>query len=236
MVSPAPDDATVIERVTPTGAAAGVRRRSRGRGNGTHVAETPANAWRTTLKRRLVVAAAVFLRGRRRIEARLVYLQVVPHADLPSRAERQQLRTVAAPAKRGDILDRRGHVLAYSVDADSIYAVPTEIGDRRRPPARPVRARSTTARRRIDRRWPIASARGRAFVYVRPPGDARSGAARVADLQLEGVGFMKENRRFYPNKELAAHLLGYVGIDNTGLAGIEATYDNADQGTRRARC
>src|SRR6185503_7630760 len=55
-------------------------------------------------------------------------------------------------------------------------------------------------------------------------------ARRVADLQLEGVGFMKENRRFYPNKELAAHLLGYVGVDNTGLAGVEATYDNLIKG------
>jgi cell division protein FtsI (penicillin-binding protein 3) len=55
-------------------------------------------------------------------------------------------------------------------------------------------------------------------------------AKRVANLQLEGVGFMTENRRFYPNKELAAHLLGYVGLDNNGLAGIEATYDNLIKG------
>src|SRR5215218_4184167 len=61
------------------------------------------------------------------IEARLVYLQVVRHADLAARAERQQMRTLTSPAKRGEILDRRGHVLAYSVDAESIYAVPTEI-------------------------------------------------------------------------------------------------------------
>ena len=47
----------------------------------------------------------------------------------------------------------------------------------------------------------------------------------MAALELEGIGFMKESRRFYPNKELAAHLLGYVGIDNDGLGGIEATYD-----------
>ena len=55
-------------------------------------------------------------------------------------------------------------------------------------------------------------------------------ARRVAALELDGVGFMKENRRFYPNKELAAHLLGYVGIDNDGLSGIEATYDTLIKG------
>jgi cell division protein FtsI (penicillin-binding protein 3) len=192
------------------------------------VAETPAHAWRTTLKRRLVVAATGFLLWSGVIEARLAYLQVYRHIDLVARAERQQLRTVAAAAKRGDILDRRGHVLAYSVDADSIYAVPTEIDNQPQAAAALCRALGdcTTGDRQalVDR-----IRRGRAFVYVRrqvTPDQAR----RVADLQLEGVGFMKENRRFYPNKELGAHLLGYVGIDNTGLAGIEATYDSLIKG------
>ena len=93
------------------------------------MAETPANAWRTTLKRRLVVAAVGLFVWSAAIEARLVYLQIFRHADLVARAERQQLRTVAASGKRGEILDRQRHVLAYSVDADSIYAVPTEIAD-----------------------------------------------------------------------------------------------------------
>ena len=192
------------------------------------MAEPPAKSWRTTLKSRIVVAAVGLFIWSTAIEARLVYLQVYRHADLAARAERQQLRTVSASGKRGEILDRRGHVLAYSVDADSIYAVPTEIAD-------PVRAATSLCGALADcssaDRQALADRirRGRAFVYVRrqvTPDQAR----RVADLQLEGVGFMKENRRFYPNKELAAHLLGYVGLDNTGLAGIEATYDNLIKG------
>ncbi len=91
--------------------------------------EKPPFAWRITLKRRLIVAVAVLVAWTAVIEARLVYLQVVRHADLTARAERQQLRTVETTAKRGDILDRHGRVLAYSVEADSIYAVPTEISD-----------------------------------------------------------------------------------------------------------
>ena len=63
------------------------------------------------------------------IEGRLVYLQVFRHADLMARAARQQSRTLPTPAKRGDILDRRGHLLATSVDVDSIYAVPSEINN-----------------------------------------------------------------------------------------------------------
>ena len=192
------------------------------------MAETPANAWRTTLKRRLVVAAVGLFVWSAAIEARLVYLQIFRHADLVARAERQQLRTVAASGKRGEILDRQGHVLAYSVDADSIYAVPTEIGDATQAAASLCGALgdcSSADRLALGERI----RRGRAFVYVRrqvTPDQAR----RVADLQLEGVGFMKENRRFYPNKELAAHVLGYVGLDNAGLAGIEATYDNLIKG------
>jgi cell division protein FtsI (penicillin-binding protein 3) len=192
------------------------------------VADTPANAWRTTLKRRLVVAAAVFLAWSAAIEARLVYLQVVRHDDLLSRAERQQMRTVAAPAKRGEILDRSGRVLAYSVDAESIYAVPTDIADSDTASGALCDALDDCAPRE---RQALADRirKGRSFVYVRrqvSPDQAR----RVAALQLEGVGFMKENRRFYPNKDLAAHLLGYVGLDNSGLGGIEATYDSLIKG------
>ena len=185
-------------------------------------------AWRTTLKRRLVVAAIVFVAWSVAIEARLVYLQVLQHDELSARADRQQMRTVEAPAKRGEILDRDGRVLAYSVDADSIYAVPTDIDDPDKAAAALCGAlEDCTGKERQAMADRIR--RGRAFAYVRrqaSPDQAR----RVAALQLEGVGFMKENRRFYPNKELAAHVLGYVGIDNDGLNGIEATYDSLIKG------
>src|SRR6476660_8731028 len=83
--------------------------------------------WRIVLRRRIVVVAALLAVWVTTIEAKLVYLQVFKRADLVARAERQQERTQPSPAVRGDILDRRGRVLATSVDADTIYAVPTEI-------------------------------------------------------------------------------------------------------------
>ena len=184
--------------------------------------------WRRTLKRRLVVAAAGLALWTAAIEARLVYLQVVRHEELAARAERQQMRTIEAPAKRGEILDRRGRVLAYSVDADSIYAVPSEIEN----PPQAVAAlcaalEDCTSRERqaLTERF----GRQRAFAYVRrqvSPDQAR----RVQALDLEGIGFMKESRRFYPNKELAAHLLGYVGVDSVGLHGVESAYDSLIKG------
>jgi cell division protein FtsI (penicillin-binding protein 3) len=192
------------------------------------VAETPALIWRTTLKRRLLVAVLLLAGWAMAIESRLAYLQLAQHADLRARAERQQLRTVETTAKRGDILDRNGRVLAYSVEADSIYAVPTDIGDPSAAAAALCRALEDCGAR--DRQaLEDRIRRGRAFAYVRrqvSPDQAR----RVAAIGLEGVGFMKENRRFYPNKELAAQALGYVGIDNTGLSGLEATYDSLVRG------
>jgi cell division protein FtsI (penicillin-binding protein 3) len=143
---------------------------------------------------------------------------------MQARAERQQQRTIETAPKRGDILDRDGRVLAYSVEADSIYAVPSDIADPSTAAVvlcralRDCDAEDRQALAERIRRGP------RGFVYVRRQVSPDQ-ASRVAALELEGVGFMKENRRFYPNKELAAHALGYVGVDNTGLSGLEATYD-----------
>jgi cell division protein FtsI/penicillin-binding protein 2 len=179
--------------------------------------------WRIVLRRRIVVVAALLAVWVTTIEAKLVYLQVFKRADLAARAERQQERTQASPAKRGDILDRRGRVLATSVDADTIYAIPTEIDD---PPAAARTLCDALADCDARERQSLTErlSQRKAFAYVRrqvAPDQAR----RVADLNLDGIGFTKESKRFYPNKELAAHLLGWVGIDNKGLAGLESTYD-----------
>jgi cell division protein FtsI (penicillin-binding protein 3) len=184
--------------------------------------------WRETLKRRTLVAAALLAIWAAGIEARLVHLQVIRHGDLVARAERQQLGTSEAPAKRGDIVDRRGHVMATSVDADTIYAVPSEIGDPDATVARLCAAFSDCTAKERQALWERLRQR-KAFAYVRrqvSPDQKR----RVEDLNLEGVGFMTESKRFYPNKELAAHLLGWVGVDNIGLGGLESTYDSIIRG------
>jgi cell division protein FtsI (penicillin-binding protein 3) len=179
--------------------------------------------WRLTLERRVAVVAGCLVVWVVGIEARLVYLQVFHHADFEMRAERQQNRTQDAPAKRGDILDRRGHVLATSVDADTIYAVPSELTD----PAAVVEKLCTAFRdcQKKERQSLLERLNTqRQFAYVRRQ-IAPDVAQRVADLNLEGIGFLKESKRFYPNRELAAHMLGWVGIDNVGLGGLESTYD-----------
>lgn len=175
-----------------------------------------------------MVAAGVLVLWALGIETRLVVLQVMQHGDLVARAERQQMSTVPAPAKRGEIFDRNGRLLAYSVDADTIYAVPTEIADAGKTAAALCDALDDCTKKSRDELRDRLS-QPRAFVYVRRRASPMQ-AKRVAALALDGVAFRKESKRYYPNRELAAHLLGYVGMDNVGLAGLEATYDATVRG------
>ena len=184
--------------------------------------------WRGAVRQRILVASGVLALWTIGIEARLVFLQVVDYEHLESLARRQQEDTRTLPAKRGEIVDRHGRLLAYSVDADTVYAVPYEVDDSAKTAAALCAALDDCSpKERMSLAERLSG--DRPFTYVRrriSPLEAR----RVAALNLSGIGFMKESRRFYPNKELAAHLLGYVGIDNVGLSGIEAAYDKLIRG------
>jgi len=185
--------------------------------------------WRTTVRSRLLVCAALLGLWTAAIEGRLLYLQVFEHADLAARAERQQNRTVSPPAKRGDILDRKGRLLAFSVDADTIAAVPSDIDDPGDVAAQLCGALDDCDKERRQGLTRKLTGRG-AFAYVArqvSPEEAR----RVRALDLPGITLLKESRRYYPNSELAAHVVGYVGIDNVGLGGIESAYDAQIRGT-----
>ncbi|HEY2151429.1 MAG TPA: penicillin-binding protein [Vicinamibacterales bacterium] len=191
--------------------------------------KTPASTnWHSSLLRRLSVVSVVLGLWVGGIEARLVFLQVFRHADLVARAGRQQERTQFLPAKRADILDRHGRVLAMSVDADTIIAVPSEIDNARTAVAKLCGAfGDCTDKERLTLTEKLG--KSKQFAYVRRQ-IAPDVARRIADLNLGGIGSVKESKRFYPNRELAAHLLGYVGIDNRGLSGIESTYDSKIRG------
>jgi cell division protein FtsI (penicillin-binding protein 3) len=179
--------------------------------------------WRAIIKRRTREAAVVLVLWTSGIEARMVYLQIFRQADLAARADKQQRRTIEPPAKRGDIVDRRGRVLATSVDADTIIAVPSEITE---PDVVVAKLCAAFGDCSVKERQTLVErlGRGGAFSYVRrqiSPDEKR----RVEAMNLDGIGFITESKRFYPNRELAAHLLGWVGIDNKGLSGLEYAYD-----------
>ena len=185
--------------------------------------QTNPSLWRATLRSRIVVAAVLCGVWTAGIQARLVYLQVIQQDELQALADRQHNRTLTAPAKRGEIVDRTGRLLAYSVDADTIFADPSEVDD----PDTAARLlcgalASCDAALRLELARNLR--RDSQFVYIARKVSPEE-AERVRALKLKGVAFLKESRRYYPHGELASHILGYVGLDNTGLAGLESTYD-----------
>ncbi|MBI2461915.1 MAG: PASTA domain-containing protein [Candidatus Rokubacteria bacterium] len=150
---------------------------------------------------------------------RLADLQLVRHDELARLAERQHSKTITLRPRRGPIYDRHGQVLAVSSEVESIYALPGRVPDpaalaARLAPLLEEPAGELAARLKSDR----------PFVWLRrrvPPQLSQA----VRALGLPGIGFIPESLRFYPNRELAAHLLGFEGWDNRGLEGIELAYD-----------
>ncbi len=153
------------------------------------------------------------------ISLRLLGLQVVHYGDWVQRAQRQQQRSFDVGAPRGVVYDRNGHALAMSIMVDSIFAVPSEIPD-------PASTASLLARiLHLDAADLLARMKSsKSFAWVARKVDADL-SARVRALKLKGIGFLKEPKRFYPKRELAAQVLGYVGVDDEGLGGIEREYE-----------
>ena len=205
--------------------ALGRRRRSAGRresvARGRQRRRTP-QTWRQVVRGRLGVAGLCFAVWMLGIESRLVYLQVISHDKLSTRAKNQQSRSIEAHSKRGEILDRNGRVLAYSVDGDAVYAVPYDIDDAAATVARLCAVMECSSDKQADLESRLGGPGQFEYVLRQAPLDV---ARRIAALDLPGIGFLPENRRYYPNGELAAHALGYVGLDNQGLAGIESKFD-----------
>jgi cell division protein FtsI (penicillin-binding protein 3) len=188
----------------------------------------PTPDWRDVVRSRLIIGAVAFVVWTVSIEARLLYLQVFQYNEMVARAGKQRMNTLEAPARRGDILDRNGRVLAYSVDADSIFADPSEIKD-------PDGVASTICRA-LDRcdaaeRAAIGKSLRRSgqFAYLARKVSPEE-EERVRALGIKGIGVMKESRRFYPKRQLLSHVLGYVGSENVGLGGLESAYDGLIRG------
>ena len=184
--------------------------------------------WRATIHHRLVVCAVGLVLWVVGIESRLLYLQVAQYDEMKARADDQHLRRVATPAKRGDIVDRNGWLLAYSVDAHSVVAYPRAVKDAPKTARLVCQALDECDSARERSLADVLASRARFHFVERHVTD--EAARRVRALKLEGIGLTKESRRYYPNKYLASAVLGYVGLDNQGLGGLEATFDSRIRG------
>jgi cell division protein FtsI (penicillin-binding protein 3) len=179
---------------------------------------------RTAANHRLYLLSGMLLFWFAIICLRLVYLQIFRYGDFQQRAERQQQRSINVSAKRGIIYDRQGRELAMSIQVDSAFAVPTEIPDL------PNTISLITRITGDDARLVLADCRAhKTFCWVARKGNAET-IERIRALNLQGIHFQKESKRFYPKRELAAQVLGYVGTDDDGLSGIEREYNDQLQG------
>ena len=224
----------MIKRLLDRAARRGARRSDSRSSDLLDTAERPEASfeqqWRRLVRARVGVILAALAIWAVVLEGKLVYLQVIRHDVLAARARQQQVDIIMPTAIRGDLVDRHGTVLAYSVDAAKIVADAVEVkkdaatvaalcralGD-----CTPTEIKELTERLEGDGRW----------IVVR---SARAVSPRQADavaaLELHGITLIGETRRYYPKLDLAAHLIGYVGGENRGLGGLEARFDEKIRG------
>ncbi|MDR7402584.1 MAG: penicillin-binding protein 2 [Armatimonadota bacterium] len=181
---------------------------------------------RRLVRRRLAATLSGLLLFLAVLAGRLVQLQVVQGSRLQDLAARQQLETIVLGPRRGRILDRRGRPLAVTVDAPSLYAVPSAIPDLAAF-ARRVAPLVGQPPAEIERRLRA----GRHFAWLARKVDPEVVSRVRSAVGAEQVGILTEQRRSYPNGRLGAHVLGFAGIDNQGLAGVELSYDAILRGT-----
>ena len=167
------------------------------------------------------------------IGMRLFWLQVVRHHDWVDRAAKQQQRTFEVAPRRGVLYDRNLRELAVTVLAESVYAVPSELGENRANVAELISGivhtdptDTFTAQGNILAR--LNASRNFAWIARKLTPEQ---AQRVRELNLKGVYLQKEFKRFYPNTDLAAQVLGYVGLDDDGLGGLEREFEDDLHGT-----
>jgi cell division protein FtsI (penicillin-binding protein 3) len=155
---------------------------------------------------------------------RLIYLQIFCYGSFARQAEHQQQREIPLSAKRGAIYDRAGHELAMSVLVDSAFAVPTEVKDL--PTAVSLITRITGE----DRNLVLADCRNhKTFCWVARKANDET-IERIRSLNLQGIHFQKEPKRFYPARDLAAQVVGTVGMEDAGQSGIEHAFDDELRG------
>jgi cell division protein FtsI (penicillin-binding protein 3) len=155
---------------------------------------------------------------------RLAYLQIFCYSDYLARAQHQQQHIVEISPRRAPIYDRNHREMAMSIGVDSCFAVPVEIAD----PDMAARLLSSILDLSVD---DIATklSSSKQFVWLArklPPDQVE----RIKALNLTGVYFQKENKRFYPMRQLAAHVIGFPDIDEKGQGGIEHEFDDQIRG------
>jgi len=170
--------------------------------------------------RRIRLLLALFVLAFGATFLRAAWLQAVKAQTLGTMAASQHRETVTLPARRGTIFDRTGVQLALGEQATTVFADPLQIHN--------PRAVASAAARDLgldpQQLYPLVADRSRGFVYLQRKADPAR-AAKLAKRGLGGLGFYPEERRLYPQHTIASQVLGYAGLDDRGLAGLELGLD-----------
>ena len=182
-------------------------------------------SFRSVIKTRLIFISSLLLLFAITLIARLADLQIVQHKALLAKSEKQPHRgTLKVHLGRGAIVDRNGNTLATNLEVESVFVIPQEIRDRKYT----SKVLAATLNQSYDRVYNEVTS-GKRFAWIKRKVPVEE-ITHLKKSALSGVGFRSEQKRFYPKRELAANVLGFVGTDDLGLAGIEYTYQDKLKG------
>lgn len=171
------------------------------------------------IRLRIRAAGLVFILAFGLIVGRAFHIQVLLREELQTRAERQHQKIIPLTPQRGTIFDRNGEELAVSVEVDSIYVHPKQVQDLVRasgPLAAALSLPESAVRAKLEA--------DKSFLWIKRHVSPREGEL-VRALDVPGINFVKEHRRYYPNSEIGGHVIGFTGLDPEGLEGLELQYD-----------
>ena len=173
-----------------------------------------------TSNKRLLFLMFVFTMAFSVVAGRLFYLQVVKHDFYRTKSVDQRTRLILLAADRGDIFDREGSLLATSIDTYSIYAIPRNVKNKEAVAAKLAKILGTSKYYVLNKVYSEKS-----FVWIMRKVSKFAGE-KVKELNVDGIGALVEKKRIYPKGHIASQILGFVGVDNQGLAGIELGYED----------
>ncbi|KIL41745.1 stage V sporulation protein D [Gordoniibacillus kamchatkensis] len=182
-----------------------------------------------TVRRRLffiLLAGTLLFAG---LLVRLAYVQLWKGKQLAAEAEDNWRRQITVMPKRGEIWDRNGTKLTYNISTPTVMAVPAQVEDAKAVAERLAAVLDMPA----DDIYKLLK-KSASSVYIKPAGRkiTQEKAQQIREMNLPGIIVTEDNKRFYPYGSLAAHVLGFTGIDNQGLMGVEATYDKQMTGVK----
>jgi cell division protein FtsI (penicillin-binding protein 3) len=172
------------------------------------------------IRLRILLVGVIFAMAFAAIGGKALLLQVYQGSWLSRKASDQVEDSLKAVGKRGTIFDRRGHAMAVSIDVTSIAIRPAQVKDSEtaaKELARVLKRKPQEMKERLASRKP--------FVWLKRQATPKETEA-VKQLRIPGIEFVSETSRFYPNRALAAHVLGFTGMDGKGLEGVEFFYDS----------